>query len=397
MKRAFAGQTRWKEWGRTRWGARSLWGRFAGAMVLLITLSAFSTLAVTAYIFQTQLTLVFNVLPPASQELVKKRLAQIESHHDPATNFDLPNELIALAIAPVLISVVLAFVLARRIARPLEGVALAARAVAQGHFEARAALSRRAAHDEVNELARDFNAMAQALETLEQERLGAAAAVAHELRAPLTVLRAHLQAAMDGVLPFNLATTALLLRQTLLLARLVEDLQMLSLAEAGHLTLQLELCQAGTLTALVLEPLRPLALSKRVELEGIGLDSGVQIEADPLRLAQVLTNLLENALRHTPEGSRVRIELKPQQDQLHVVVEDQGPGFRESDLRHVFGSFYQSSPLVGTPPLPKGKMGLGLSIVRAVVTLHGGTVWAENTTNGARVTVALPYQVDQSR
>lgn len=267
----------------------------------------------------------------------------------------------------VALALVLGILAARQLTRPLGQLAYAAQRVASGHLGERVPIS---TSDEVGELARSFNSMAQALERNERARRQLVADIAHELRTPLTVLQASLEAMMDGVVPLTKETLASSHQEVLLLGRLVSDLRDLSLAEAGQLKLVLQPVDLGRIIRGQVEANSPQALAAGVSLAADIPSSLSPVSADASRLGQVLGNLLSNALRHTPAGGQVRVKARQgSPGEVLVSVEDTGVGISPEDLPHIFDRFYRAA---------RGGSGLGLAIVKGIVEAHGGRVWAES-------------------
>ena len=245
--------------------------------------------------------------------------------------------------------------------------------------------NRRKGKTEAQRLLEDFNIMAASLERLETERQATTAAIAHDLRTPLTILWGRLAGARDGLISLDKAEVELLLGQTELLARMVEDLRTLSLAEAGKLSLRRSTVDASDLVERVVMGYVSQAADKGVTL-GASIAPEIRLEADPDRIQQILVNLLDNALRFAPAGGRVWISLKAVKRSATLSVRDDGPGIGEEALKHVFKRFYREDTArsgAGT--------GLGLAIVHSLVSLHGGSVSASNhPSGGALFEVTLP-------
>jgi signal transduction histidine kinase len=296
--------------------------------------------------------------------------------------------LVALSLVVV---VLLAGVFSRQLARPVTAVTRAAARVTAGDLSARVEITPRMAqrNDETTQLARNFNAMATTLERLARERRDMIADIAHELRTPLSVLQGTLDALEDGVLPLNHDEVARLSRQTELLARLVEDLRTVSLAESARLQLDLRPTELAGLVEELVESLRVEANERNVRLvfhAGTGVLSPIRIDAD--RLAQIVLNLLWNAVRHTPAGGLVTVHLVQGESQQIVQLSDTGPGIPEEALPRLFDRFYRAD---GSRARAYGGSGLGLTIAKLLTELHGGTVTAANRPEGGAVfTVTLP-------
>ncbi len=291
----------------------------------------------------------------------------------------------------ILLSVLLAALIAWRLARPLSAVSKAARQVAEGNLSARAQLPperwRKSGSRQSGEaaiLVHDFNVMAASLERLEAERQATTAAIAHELRTPLAVLQARLAALRDGVFALDLHEIHLLAQQTDLLARLVEDLRHLSLSDAGKLKLDLHPCDLSVLVRDAVAGFEPRATAQGVEL--VVCAEQATLIGDATRLRQVVTNLLDNALRFTPQTGRITVSVKAQAVGVTLLVRDTGPGLPEGAQARIFERFYHA----GTGASGSG---LGLAIVKSFVELHGGRVEAMNAPEGGAVfRVSLPHR-----
>ena len=287
-------------------------------------------------------------------------------------------------VVGLLLSALLAALIAWRLARPLSAVSKAARLFAEGDLSARARLPARRPNrgeGEAIRLLHDFNVMAASLEWLEAERQVTTAAIAHELRTPLAVLQARLAALRDGVFALDLGEIRLLVRQTDLLARLVEDLRHLSLADAGRLELDLGEFDLSALIDDVVAGFELRATSQGVQLEVCAPEA--TLSGDAARLRQVVTNLLDNALRFTPRAGCVTLTVTTTEADVTLLVRDTGPGLAELEAR-VFERFYRANA-------EASGSGLGLAIVKSFVELHGGRVDAENAPEGGAVfRVLLP-------
>lgn len=295
------------------------------------------------------------------------------------------------ALASVVLGVGVAAAIAGRIARPIAAVARAAEQVAGGDLSVRvhAEPARgRQPPDEVVVLARSFDTMAAELERSERQRRTLVADVAHELRTPVSVLRGRLEAMLDGVLPLERDEVARLHRQSELLARLVEDLRVLSLADDARLELDLREVDLVGLAREVLVGFDARARGAGVRLEFAAGAEGLAQVIDRHRVAQVLTNLIDNALRATPAGGAVGVEVSATPFGSRMVVRDDGPGLPAGDPERLFERFYRPE---GSRTRAIGGSGLGLPIARTLVAAHGGRVHAEpGDGGGARFVVDLP-------
>ncbi|MFC6748723.1 ATP-binding protein [Deinococcus aquaticus] len=277
----------------------------------------------------------------------------------------------------------LAWLLARRIAQPVSAVSRAASRLAGGDLSARAPMQ--TSEREMAALAQSFNEMAENLQLLEQERQQAVADIAHELRTPIAVMQARLDALEDGVYPLNTEQITLLSTQTQLLTRLVGDLRTITLAEGGKLALDPCPLDLGTLGRDVVGDLQDRAAARGVLLSVQAAET--LIHGDPVRVRQITTNLVDNALRHA--RSRVSVQIEAVQGQALLHVEDDGPGVPEDSREAVFTRFTR---LDGSRTRDTGGSGLGLAIVRALAAAHGGAAHLSGSASlgGARFTVTIP-------
>ncbi|MEK7324020.1 MAG: ATP-binding protein, partial [Chloroflexota bacterium] len=240
---------------------------------------------------------------------------------------------------------------------------------------------------EVADVANAFNDMADSLQRAETLRRNLMADIAHELRTPLTVLQGNLRALLDGVYPLELGEIATLYDETRLLNRLVDDLRELSLAEAGQLRLNLQATDVRALlqTAASFAPVAEAQdLSLAVEMnDGLPL-----VNTDPDRLAQVIRNLLSNALRHTPGGGKVTVSASTEKKMIRVVVADTGDGIPADELPYVFDRFYRGDK---SRARASGGSGLGLAIAKTWVAAMGGEIGVESEPGrGSRFWFTVP-------
>ena len=280
----------------------------------------------------------------------------------------------------------LGLLVAGRLVRPLGRLREAAADVAAGDLTRRSQLAGRG--DEIGDLARSFDAMAEALERSDAARRRLFQDAAHELKTPITVIDATTTAILDGVYQHDDRHLQTIREQSHLLARVVDDLRTVSLAESGHLPLRRADVDVAEVMAAVVTAFAP-----RAELAGVHL--GVEPAAEPMttyadheRLRQMLAALLDNALRHTPAGGTITLEARRAGGEVCLSVRDSGPGITVDDLPHVFDRFYRADP---SRQRLSGTSGLGLAIVRALADAQGGSVGVENVEpHGARFWLSLP-------
>jgi two-component system sensor histidine kinase BaeS len=272
--------------------------------------------------------------------------------------------------------------LARSIARPLGDLVDAAGKVETGDYGVRVPEIDRGP-GELRDLGRAFNTMTARLEADEVQRRRLLADVSHELRNPLAIVQGNLEALVDGVYPADEAHLAPILDETRVLARLIEDLRTLSLAEAGTLALHREPTDVRVLIGEVVDSFQVRAEGVGATLSGV-VPAGLPIlEVDPLRIREVVSNLVDNALRYVTSGGTVRISARTMDHAIEVAVADDGPGIPPALLPTIFERFAKSAESRGS--------GLGLAIARAIVEAHGGTISAESTpVAGTTIRLTLP-------
>ena len=293
--------------------------------------------------------------------------------------------IIVAAVAALLVAVVVAWFVTRRISAPLVRLSGVARQFAAGDREVRAADSDAAAPGELGELARSFDATADAVARSERIRQSMAADIAHELRTPLAALQAGLEELEDGLVPPEHHRLASLHAQSVRLGRIVEDLSELSAAETVGLSLHQELVDIGRLASDAVSSAAPALDAAGLEVT-TAIESGVVIEGDADRLHQAFGNLLSNCARFCRPGDRVAVSVQAEGSMAEVVVADTGPGISDSELPHVFERLWRGTADSGTAGL-----GIGLAIVREVVDAHGGTVdVASDGSSWTRFSLRLP-------
>jgi signal transduction histidine kinase len=235
---------------------------------------------------------------------------------------------------------------------------------------------------EVRTLARAFNAMSARLEEAEHERRSALADVSHELRTPLTVIQGNLEAIIDGVYPADAEHLEPILAETRILERLIEDLRTLTLAEASSLVLHREPTDLGALLGDVAASYRGQAEQAGISLTVNAADDLPTLDLDPARIREVISNLLTNALRHTPREGKVELSAALADNRVAVTVHDSGSGIPADQLDRIFDRFYRSPDSPGS--------GLGLPIAKSLVEAHGGTITASSeVANGTTLRVLL--------
>jgi signal transduction histidine kinase len=294
--------------------------------------------------------------------------------------------LLAGALA-ALIALVMARWLARGMTQPLRDMASAARRMEVGDYTGRIGTRSR---DEVGQLATAFNRMSEELENLEQSRRDLVANVSHELKTPITAIRAHLENLLDGVERPDPETLQVMLSQTERLGRLVEQLLDLSRLESGEVPLHRSDVPLGPLVARVVSEIEVARVGKEVKIDHEIPDDLPPVDADPERVHQVLFNLVDNAVRFTPDGGEITIAAHRHDGVVEVSVADNGAGIPREHLPRLFERFYRADPSRARGDGGTGT-GIGLAIARSVVEAHGGHIRADSEPGiGSVFTFDLP-------
>lgn len=286
----------------------------------------------------------------------------------------------ASVLVGAIAAAIVAAIVTRLLSRPVAAIRTTTHSLANGNYAERVPES---SVEELAELARDVNALAEALESTELNRAQLISDVAHELRTPLTSIDGYVEGAADGVFSSD-EMLASVTEETRRMRRLVDDLSLLSRAQEGSLTLDLAEADIASVASDVADRLRP-----QFESEGVRLviEGGPAVTAvDQARIGRVLTNLIGNALGHTPSGGSVIVETAAIPVGVRVTVTDDGDGIPPADLPHVFDRFYR-----GTTTARAGT-GIGLAIARSIVDAHGGSLVAssDGPGTGATFTIVLP-------
>ena len=298
---------------------------------------------------------------------------------------EVKRSLLWAGIGAAVLGTLLVWLLSRRTLAPLQRLSHAARRLGGGDLSQRAEAS---GPSEIRDLALSFNAMAAGLQEAEQHRRNLTADIAHELRTPLSNIQGYLEAIKDGVVQPTSQTIETSHGQALHLSALVEDLRLLAQVEAGALQLDRTPADLDELLRSAVEAVRP-----RAEERGVSLDVEValdlpSLELDATRMAQVLANLLENAISHTLEGGSVGVSAHRAPGAVVIAVADTGPGIAPEDLPRLFDRFYRVDP---SRSRSTGGSGLGLTIARRLVEAHGGEISVESALGqGSTFSISLP-------
>ena len=319
-----------------------------------------------------------NVIQELDQLLIEPPLTDLEQ--------SFRRSLIIAGIAAMIAGLIFVTFFTRQALSPVRGLTSAARRLGSGDLAYRVPEDR---NDEIGELASTFNEMASDLESAELQRRRMTADIAHELRTPLTNIQGYLEAILDGFVKPDQDTISSLHSQTVHLSRLVDDLRLLSVAEAGALKLE---TVPGDLVAVANETaatFKPRATELGISLNVIAPDSEVTVQFDHTRMPQVIANLIENGLQHTPSGGSVTVGItNDTPGEVEMRVSDTGAGIPPDEINRIFDQFYRVDP---SRNRATGGVGLGLTIVKRLVEAHGGELSVESTLGqGTTFTLNLP-------
>lgn len=282
------------------------------------------------------------------------------------------------------LALIVGVILAYTLAQPLRELTKAARDLSIGRLGRQVSVRGTV---EVNALASEFNTMSQALAEAESLRQRMAADVAHELRTPVSVLRGHLEAMLDGVYPLDSAHIAVAHDQTIHLARLVEDMRVLTLAEAKRLPLERTPIDPAALMGQIIDAFEPLIFDQEIRLTRNITPVLPTVYADVTRIRQVVSNLLTNALRHTPAGGEIAVQVSPLKDSVRFSIMNTGSTLSQPDAARVFQPFWRAD---AARERDSGGSGLGLAISREIIALHGGSMTVESGENRVTFSFTLP-------
>lgn len=285
----------------------------------------------------------------------------------------------------LIVALVLGIILSRNITRPLRELTQATHAMTDGNLNQQVNVHSR---DEIGELAASFNKMSSDLSRSFNLRKQMTADIAHELRTPLSLIIGHAEGVHDGVLQPNHENFEIIREEAERLEHLVNDLRTLSLADAGELSVDFQPVDVNNLMSDIHTHYLTLFNQKRITLELETAPEILKANLDPGRFTQVLNNILDNALRHTPENGRVELKTQLRENRIQLSVKDSGEGVTSEEAQHLFDRFYRADEARNRDD---GGSGLGLAIAKSIVEMHGGRIWAENGKGrGMKVLIELP-------
>ena len=322
------------------------------------------------------------------EEVAELRLLQT---HAPSSELDIAfdeeqkRSLLLIALALLLLSGLASWIIARQFTRPIRNVADGTRALANGNYDEPIASN---SNDELGALAADVNSLGRVLAANREARRRWLGDINHELRTPLTVLNAELQSLEDGYLPFNTESVASLQTEVDRLAHLVDDLYSLSSSDEGQLEYRFSEFDVRKLLQERLDAAASRMQDKSLKLSADLPDQPIPITADPTRIAQLFTNLIENSIRYTDSPGEIQVHCKATDTHVEFSIQDSKPGVPAELHKRIFERLYRVET---SRNRREGGSGLGLSICEAIVDAHNGTVSAQDTKlQGLRIDVQLP-------
>lgn len=318
-------------------------------------------------------TVLPNDAPPPRDPAEERYLANIN------------HALVRAGLGAIVIALLLGTLLARTLTSPMRELTKATRAMAQGNLEQQVSIR---SQDELGELASSFNQMSADLARANRLRREMTADIAHDLRSPLAVIRGYAEALRDGDLPPTQDTFQVIFQEVEQLSRLVDDLRTLTLADSGELGLNRVPLQPRYLLERAASAHAPQAGQAGIELQVDVEDGTPEVQVDPERIAQVLDNLVTNAIRYTGRQGCITLSAGQRDSMAYLAVGDTGAGIATEDLPRVFDRFYRGDSARQTD---QGESGLGLAIAKSLVELHGGTISVESKPGeGTTFTILLP-------
>jgi signal transduction histidine kinase len=295
------------------------------------------------------------------------------------------SNLLLGGIAVTVLSLLFGWLMARNIIRPLRELNAATQSIAQGDLEKQVAITTK---DEIGTLAASFNAMTASLKRSRDLRRQMTADIAHVLRNPLSIILGNAEALSEGVLPATPETLDIIYDEARHLSRLVDDLRTLSLSESGELFLQRTMAAPAEILERSASAYAVRAADRGVTIQVGSAPDLPLVNVDVERIGQVLANLLDNSLKHTPSGGSIKLSAAASQGAVEISVQDSGSGISPDDLPYVFDRFYRGKQ---TSNRVKDGSGLGLAISRALVELHGGQISVESGVGqGTTISMRLP-------
>jgi histidine kinase len=367
-------------WRRLRW-------RLLGAQLLVVIVGVVVlALAAQVAVLSPLPNEISEILGPLIQSGNEDVVDQVGMQVVDTVRKDVLWALAIAAVSAAVAGLVASIVLMREILRPLHEIAQSSRRIAHGHYDERVDVP---ASDELAEVATHFNQMAAALEAVEEQRVLLLGNVAHELRTPLTGVKGYVEGLMDGLFHGDEDTYAMIDHEIRRMQRLIDDIQALSRVEAGQIELQSQRMDLIPVVERCVAQIRPMAETACLRIEADVPQQPYWVQADPDRFAQIILNLLSNAVRYTPEGGCIVVRLHQNDEIVEIAVEDDGIGIPADALPHLFERFYRVDP---SRTRASGGSGIGLTISRHLAWAMGGDLTAASPgpDQGSTFVLSLP-------
>lgn len=372
----------------THWLHHLRWKLFISHLLIIVIgvvvlLATAHFLAGTSLLHQPPLTLGMEVAQPnRNVPLTEEDIALSQQQFQLVVD----QALLIAAFAALAAAVVVSLFVSRRIVEPLQELSIVSQHLAQGLYQERTSIQ---SDDEFAVLSQNINQLAEALERTEERRLGLLADVAHELRTPMTTIEGYMEGLIDGMIEPEERTFAMIQHEAVRLKRLVEELTLLSHAEAGQIPINPRPTVLSNLLEQVVTHFQLQATAQQISLNVQTPADLPRIMADPDRLEQVLINLLSNAFRYTPPGGSITLKAKSHDFFAEIGVSDSGVGIDQKHLPHIFERFYRVDK---SRTRESGGTGIGLTIARHLIYGQGGEIWASSAGHGQGTTfhITLP-------
>jgi histidine kinase len=367
-----------------RWSLQLRWKLFASHAIIIIVAVGVLLISVEILLRNSlglQSPLLLGTDPVATGELTQTNAALADR-----IQLILQQALLVAGICAMIAAIVISLFVSRRIVEPLQDLTEVSQRLALGYYLERTTIR---SDDEFARLSQSINQLAEALDQTEQRRLSLLADVAHELRTPLTTIEGYMEGLLDGVIAPDEQTFTVVRHEAERLRRLTEELSLLSRVEAGEVSIKPRPCDPAVLLKDLEARFQPQFSACEIETVFDIPTNLPKILVDPDRIAQVLINLLSNALRYTPEQGRVQVTLTPFEDYVQITVRDSGIGIASEHLPLIFERFYRVDK---SRTRASGGTGIGLTIARYLVYAHEGDIWAESDGlgRGAAFHITLP-------
>ncbi len=295
--------------------------------------------------------------------------------------------LVYSALGAFIVALLIGIFLSRSLTSPIRELTEATHAIAEGKLGSQVSVRSK---DEMGELAASFNKMSADLARSTETRKQMTADIAHDLRTPLSLIIGHAEAVHDGALPPTKENFEIIREEALRLEHLVDDLRTLSLADAGELSIDLQTVSPQKMLNDLQAAYQHIAARKNVKISVEEVSELPMLTIDPVRMTQVLTNILDNALHHTPENGQINLSARSVSEGIELAIKDSGPGIESEDVNRIFSRFYRADE---SRNRDDGGSGLGLAIAKSIVLAHNGQIWAESEA-GQGLTVIIKLPVD---